>query len=166
MRIFLFLTFILVQYGCTSVEVAKEVTKASKSIKTTLENITKKNEKEADVDSITEENFSIEKEKEILNLEQKKEKKLVKEQRKITQINFIGKNRKEINSLLGKESLNRIDGNTNIVRFDEGFCRLFLFFNSNNKNSKVEHFEIRDQEGNLIKTKEKIQACYDNFKVG
>ena len=43
MRIFFFLTFIMVQYGCASVEVAKEVTKASKSIKTTVENITKKN---------------------------------------------------------------------------------------------------------------------------
>tara|TARA_B100000965_G_C18981204_1_gene494125 strand:- start:24 stop:500 length:477 start_codon:yes stop_codon:yes gene_type:complete len=157
----------MVQYGCASVEVAKEVTKASKSIKTTVENITKKNNDE-DIkitDKEDSEKFLIEKEKEIVKVEQKKEKKLVKEQKKITKINFIGKNLDELNSLLGKENLFRIDGNTTLVRFDEKTCRLFLFFNSNKLNAKVEHFEIRDQTGNLVKTKEKIQVCYDNFNL-
>jgi len=168
MRILLFLTFIIVQYGCTSVEVAKEVTKVSKSIKTSVENITKKNTENEDIEKIdkeTTEEISIEKEKEILKIEQKKEKKLVKEQKKIIKINFVGKNLNEINLMLGKENLLRVDGNMTIVRFDKKTCRLFMFFNSSTKNSKVEYFEMRDQQGNLIKTKEKIQVCYNNFKL-
>ena len=168
MRILLFLTFIIVQYGCTSVEVAKEVTKVSKSIKTSVENISKKNTENEDIKNVDKEiteETSIEKEKEILKIEQKKEKKLVKEQKKIIKINFVGKNLNEINLLLGKENLHRVDGNITIVRFDKKTCRLFMFFNSSTKNSKVEYFEMRDQQGNLIKTKEKIQVCYNNFKL-
>ena len=39
MRIFLFFTFILIQSGCTTVEVAKGVTKASKSIRTSVNQV-------------------------------------------------------------------------------------------------------------------------------
>ena len=39
MRLFLFFCFIIFLSGCTSIEVAKEVTKATASIKTSVENI-------------------------------------------------------------------------------------------------------------------------------
>jgi len=41
MRLFLFLSFIMLLSGCTSIEVAKEVTKATASIKTSVANIIK-----------------------------------------------------------------------------------------------------------------------------
>ena len=169
MRIFLFFTFILLQSGCTTIEVAKEVTKASKSIKTSVSNIInidKKTEEIEDNDeSVASINDSIEKEKEILEVEKKKEKKVVKEQKKIIKINFIGKTLNKIKSSLGEPQLIRLDGNTKTVRFDKNSCRLFLFFNSNKSPPKVEHFEIRDIQGNLINSKERIQDCYKYFNL-
>ena len=55
------------------------------------------------------------------------------------------------------------DGNTKLARFDTSNCRIFVFFNLSENKQRVEHFEIRDQQGELIKTKEKIQHCYKNF---
>ncbi|SVC72504.1 uncharacterized protein METZ01_LOCUS325358, partial [marine metagenome] len=122
MRIFLFFSFILIQSGCTSIEVAKEVTKASKSIKESVNkiiNIEKKTKETKDNKEIEDNdessaaiNDSIEKERKILEIEKKKEKKLVKEQKKIIKINFIGKTLNEIKSSLGEPQLIRIDGNT------------------------------------------------------
>ena len=169
MQIFLFFIFILLLSGCTTIEVAKEVTKASKSIKTSVSNIInidKKTEEIEDNDeSVALINDSIEKEKEILEVEKKKEKKVVKEQKKIIKINFIGKTLNKIKSSLGEPQLIRLDGNTKTVRFDKNSCRLFLFFNSNNSLQKVEHFEIRDIQGNLINSKERIQDCYKYFNL-
>ena len=41
MRLFLFFSFIILLPGCTSIEVAKEVTKATASIKTSITNVIK-----------------------------------------------------------------------------------------------------------------------------
>ena len=41
MRLFLFFSFIIILPGCTGIEVAKEVTKATASIKTSVANIIK-----------------------------------------------------------------------------------------------------------------------------
>ena len=175
MRIFLFFTFILLQSGCTTIEVVKEVTKASKSIKTSVSNIINIDKKTEEIEdnednedndeSVASINYSIEKEKEILEVEKKKEKKVVKEQKKIIKINFIGKTLNKIKSSLGEPQLIRLDGNTKTVRFDKNSCRLFLFFNSNKSPLKVEHFEIRDIQGNLINSKERIQDCYKYFNL-
>ena len=130
MRIFLFFTFILIQSGCTTVEVAKGVTKASKSIERSVKqiiNIDKKTKEIEDKDessSIT--NNSIEEEKKIVEVKKKEEKKLVKEQKKIIKVNFIGKTIKEIKLILGEPKLIRLDGNTKTARYDKNSCRWFF----------------------------------------
>ena len=175
MRIFLFFSFILLLSGCSSIEVAKEVTKASKSIKESVNqiiNIDKKTEEIEDNKEIEDNdessaiiNNSIEKEKKILEIEKKKEKKLVKDQKKIIKINFIGKTINEIKSNLGEPKLIRLDGNTKTARFDKLSCRLFLFFNSNKNIPLVQHYEIRDIKGNLINNKKRIEDCYKHFNL-
>ena len=174
MRIFLFFTLILILAGCNSIEVAKEVAKASKSIGTSVNQVIK-NEKKTkefvgkeivDIDETSAViNDSIEKEKKILDVEKKKEKKLVKEQKKIIKINFIGKTLNKIKSSLGEPQLIRLDGNTKTVRFDKNSCRLFLFFNSSKTIQLVEHFEVRNIKGDLINSKEKVQVCYKHFNL-
>ena len=161
MRIFLLSIFMLIQLSCTTVEVAKEVTKATKSIKTSVDKII--NTKETNDEITNLKNDSIKQEKEILAIEKKKEKKLVKEQKKIIEINFLDKTLNEIKKNFGEPQLLRIDGNVQTVRFDTNKCRLFLFFNLNVNFSRVLHFEIRDNKGNLINTKAKIQECYKDL---
>ena len=174
MRIFLFFTLILILAGCNSIEVAKEVAKASKSIGTSVNKVInneKKTKAIVDKEIVDNDetsaviNDSIEKEKKILEVEKKKEKKLVKEQKKIVKINFIGKTLNKIKSSLGEPQLIRLDGNTKTLRFDKNSCRLFLFFNSSKITPLVEHFELRNIKGDLINSKEKVQVCYKYFNL-
>jgi len=177
MRILLFLIFILILSGCSSVKVAKEITKATSSIKTSVKKIINNEEKikkKLDISELSigenEEKYieiidTFAKKKETLNIEKKKEKKLFREQKKIIKINFLGKTLKQLKSDLGEPQLIRFDGNTKTARFDTKKCRLFLFFNSIVSVPRVEHFEIRDIKGNLINTKEKIQICYKDFQL-
>ena len=58
MRIFFFIFLILVLNNCTTIEVAKEVSKATTSIKTSVDNMIK----------------TLEKDKEVLEIEKKNEK--------------------------------------------------------------------------------------------
>ena len=139
MRILLFVTLFLFQYGCTTVEVAKEVTKATKSIKTSVTNMLnienknqdklKNNKSVNDDDSelLTNDNKIIEKELANLKREKKEKKEIIQEQKKKTKINFIGKTSNEIQLMIGLADLIRVDGNTKIIRFDNSFCQLFLF---------------------------------------
>ena len=53
MRIFFFLTFILILNGCATIEVAKEVSKVSTSIQTSVKKIAGKEEKEEGKGGIT-----------------------------------------------------------------------------------------------------------------
>ena len=149
MRFFLFLTLILSQTSCTTIEVAKEVTKASQSIKTSVNNI---------IDS-------IEGDRKILEVEKEEEKKLILEQKKIAKINFLKKNMKEISLNLGEPGLIREDGNIIMKRYDTKNCRLFLFFNSKEKIKKIEYFEIKDIFGKIIIKKEKVQNCYKELNL-
>ena len=169
MRIFLFFTLMLILAGCTSIEVAKEVAKASKSISASVNQVINNEKKTKEIVDNDETsvviNDSIEKEKKILEVEKKKEKKLVTKQKKIIKINFIGKTLNKIKSSLGEPQLIRLDGNTKTVRFDKNSCRLFLFFNSHKTTPLVEHFEIRNIKGDLINSKEKIQVCYKYFNL-
>ena len=176
MRIFLFLIFILLLSGCNTVEVAREVTKATKSIKNSVDKIIKNDEKKEEVsDNFKKSNDiinSVVKEKKILEKEKKREKKLIKEQKKIikeqkkiTKVNFLGKTINEVKSNLGEPNLKRHDGNTQTIRFDTKICRLFIFLNLSVNTPRVEHFEIRDIKGNIIHTKEKIQKCYTGLDL-
>ena len=176
MRIFLFLLFILILSGCTTIEVAKGVSKASKSIQTTVQKIgggddkiekTKENEQSVFNENMTlEEKVSaVKKEKEIVEVEKKQQKKLVKKQKEVIEVNFVGKTINEIYIKLGDSNLLRLDGNTQTMRFDSRSCRLFLFFNSTIPIPRVEYFEMRDEKGNLIKEKMNIEKCYKNFDI-
>ena len=169
MRIFLFFSIILILYGCSTVKIAKEINKASESFKTSVEKIvseehSQKNNPPEKLKKIIQ-NESIEKEIAEIEIERKKEKKLIIKQKKITEISFIGKKLSELTINLGESNLIRIDGNTKILRFDTNACRLFLFLNSNKNIQIVEHYEIRDVNGNLINIKKDIENCYKNFKL-
>ena len=173
MRIFFFFTFILILNGCTTIEVAKGVSKVSSSIETSVKKIAGKEEKieEKEVTSINE-NISLEekvsaakKEKEIVEVEKTRQKKVVKKQKEVIKINFVGKTINEIYMRLGDPNLFRLDGNTQTMRFDSDTCRLFLFFNSTIPMPQVNYFEMRDEKGNLIKEKVNIENCYKKFDL-
>ena len=169
MRIFLIFSFMLMLSSCTTIEVAKEVTKASQSIKTSVNNIINTDQKNQDMsgdkdvslpvlDNIIEEMETLEKEK-------KDERKKIKEQKKIVKVVFLGKTYEEIKVWLGTPTLQRKDGNTQTLRFDANDCRLFLFFNTAANSAMVKHIELRDSHGNLINVKKKIQECYKDLNL-
>jgi len=176
MRIFLFLLLFSVLSGCNTVQIAKEFAKATKSIKTSVENIVKDeeevaaisekvlNDKEKPKNIIADEvDLNIKNERKIVEEEKKQEEIAVKEQKKVVRVNFLGKTISEIKYNLGNESLLRVDGNTDTARFDNHFCKIFLFFNNSEKNPKVQYFEIRNNLGELIQTKKQVEICYKEF---
>ena len=176
MRIFFFFTFILILNGCATIEVAKGVSKVSSSIETSVKKIGGKNEKEEEIEEKEEEsineNISLEekvsaakKEKEVVEVEKTRQKKVVKKQKEVIKINFVGKTINEIYMRLGDPNLFRLDGNTQTMRFDSDTCRLFLFFNSTIPMPQVNYFEMRDEKGNLIKEKVNIENCYKKFDL-
>ena len=131
MRIFFFFTFILILNGCATIEVAKGVSKVSTSIETSVKKIAGKEEeeiKEKEEESISE-NISLEekvsaakKEKEIVEVEKTRQKKVVKKQKEVIKINFVGKTINEIYMRLGDSNLFRLDGNTQTMRYDSNTC--------------------------------------------
>ena len=176
MRIFFFFTFILILNGCTTIEVAKGVSKVSSSIETSVKKMAGKEEKEEEIKEKEEEsineNISLEekvsaakKEKEIVEVEKTRQKKVVRKQKEVIKINFVGKTINEIYMRLGDPNLFRLDGNTQTMRFDSDTCRLFLFFNSTIPMPQVNYFEMRDEKGNLIKEKVNIENCYKKFDL-
>tara|TARA_Y100001970_G_scaffold210949_1_gene257439 strand:- start:153 stop:686 length:534 start_codon:yes stop_codon:yes gene_type:complete len=176
MRIFLFLTFILILNGCATIEVAKGVSKVSTSIEASVKKISGKEEKEEKIEGKEEKSISqninleekvsaAKKEKEIVEVEKKRQKKVVKRQKEVIKINFVGKTINEIHMRLGDSNLFRLDGNTQTMRYDSNTCRLFLFFNSTTPNPRVDYFEMRDEKGNLIKEKVNIENCYKKFDL-
>ena len=176
MRIFFFFTFILILNGCATIEVAKGVSKVSSSIETSVKKISGKEEKKEEIKEKEEEsineNISLEekvsaakKEKEIVEVEKTRQKKVVRKQKEVIKINFVGKTINEIYMRLGDPNLFRLDGNTQTMRFDSDTCRLFLFFNSTIPMPQVNYFEMRDEKGNLIKEKVNIENCYKKFDL-
>ena len=173
MRLLLLMLYFLFLESCTTVEVGKEIIKAGNSVKTTVSEII--TNKEDDSKIIDEKNIEaktesqieaeIEAEKEIITIEQKEQINIVKTQQKISQINFLGKSLNEIKKILGETKLAREDGNTYLLRYDSKSCRLFLFFNLQIINKKVEYFELRDTKGILLKSRQSIEECYREFKL-
>ena len=159
-NIFFFLSLILLQ-GCATIEVAKEVTKATNSVKTSIDNIISK-EKPTDDNVKLEknENDEIDKEKEKIISE-----KIAKtNQKKITTINLKLKTLEQITKIIGQPSLIRVDGNTKTTRFDTVNCRLFIYFNIKDKVMKSQYYEIRNINGSLVEKKEKIKKCYQELE--
>ena len=177
MRLFLLMLYFLFLESCTTVEVGKEIIKAGNSVKTTVsEIITNKEDdskiiEEKNIEAETESQIEaeveaeVEAEKEIITIEQKEQKNIVKTQQKISQINFLGNSLNEIKKILGETKLTREDGNAYLLRYDSKSCRLFLFFNLQIINKKVEYFELRDTEGILLKSRQSIEECYREFKL-
>ena len=69
----LFILFVVIPNGCTTVQIAKEVTKAGDSVKTTIQKITKTQDDSEKIDNISEEKNLLEEKEEIV-AEKKKEK--------------------------------------------------------------------------------------------
>ena len=155
--------------SCTTMEVAKEVTKASQSIKTSVSNIINSNQKTNDMsdkkEASAQEPDNILEKIEVVEDEERNEKEKVKEQKKIMKVVFLGKTHEEIKARLGAPQLKRVDGNIQVLRFDENNCRLFLFFNLKAKSVTVKYFELRDNYGNIINVREKIKSCYEDLNL-
>jgi hypothetical protein len=143
--------------GCATIEVAKEVTKASNSIKTTIQKITKnQNDLEKTED--------FKKEKEEIVVAKKKEEAVIDKQKEIAVINIQGKTLNQLTQNFGKSDFIREDGNTKTVRFNTSDCRLFVYFNLRVKKPKAEYYEIRNTKGELIDRKEKIDKCFKEIQ--
>ena len=159
MRIFFFLSIFIFIFGCTTVEVTKEVIKATSSVKKTFEEILSQEE----IQKIEKE--EVKKEKEIIEVEQEKQKTIIKTQQKLAEINFIGKTENQIKLKIGKPKLVRIDDPIYMLRYDSEGCRLFIFFNNNLINKRAEYFEIRDDTGELLNAKQSLEQCYREFNL-
>ena len=153
--IYFILSFFLIN-GCTTIEVAKEITKAGQSLKVSVNKIAQKKfdlKKE-----------KIDKEKKEIEVNKKNNEDVINIQTEIASINFIGKKLDQLIIEFGKPSLIRKDGNVKIVRFDTNNCRFFVFFDTQSDKPKSEYFEIRHLTGNLIDKKNKIESCYKEIK--
>jgi hypothetical protein len=160
MRIFLFFTLSLLVWGCSTVEVTKEVIKVTNTITNKVKVSMPEKENIIVIDEI-----EIEKEIEIIEEEQKEERGIVESQQKLAKINFIGEKEKQILNLLGKSQLTRIDGSVYTLRYDSDNCRLFLFFNQDVQNKRVEYFEIRNKKAELLNSKQSLELCYKEFNL-
>ncbi len=155
MRLLTYLLIIIFLSSCTTVEMTKEVVKVGKVVKEKFE------EKEIEIV----EDKTIFEEQQIITEEKKEEKTIVESQKKLSQINFIGKKINDIKSQMGEPELSRLDGVVHTLRYDSKSCRLFLFFNSNVNIKRVEHFEFRNYLGELLNTKEALETCYIEYKL-
>ena len=166
MRIFLFLLPLLFIWGCSTIEVTKEVIKVTN----TISNKVKESAQQKETDEQKVLNKIIEEkeiEEEIENIQEKKEenKNIVESQQKLAEINFIGKTEDKILSLLEQPQLSRIDGLVYTLRYDSENCRLFLFFNKSSTNKRVEYFELRGSKTDLLNSKQALEQCYREFKL-
>ena len=165
MRIFLFL-ILLFFWGCSTVEVTKEVIKVTNTVTNKVkESIPQNaNEEETVINEIMEEK-EIEEEIEIIEEKQEIEKNIIENQQKLADINFIGKTDNNIFSLLGESQLSRIDGSIHTLRYDSDRCKLFLFFNQEANIKRVEYFELRDNKAKLLNSKQALEECYKEFDL-
>jgi len=166
MRIFLFLILTLFVLGCATVEVTKEVIKVTNTITERVKKSVpqKETERQELLDKISEEK-KIEEEIENIEEQKEEEKNIVESQQKLAEINFIGKTEDKILNLLGLPQLSRIDGNTYMLRYDSDSCKLFLFFNTLSTIKRVEYFELRNGETELLNSKQSLEQCYREFKL-
>ena len=166
MRIFLFLILSLLVLGCSTVEVTKEVIKVTNTITEQIkESVPKKeNEVEGVIEELIEEE-EIEEEIAIIEEKQEEEKNIVESQQKLAEINFIGNTENKILNLLGKAQLTRVDGSVYTLRYDSDNCRLFLFFNQEAENKRVEYFELRNSKAELLNSKQSLEQCYRELNL-
>jgi hypothetical protein len=166
MRIFLFLTLSLLVWGCSTVEVSKEIIKVTNTVTDKVKDAipNNKNKENAIIKEIVEEN-DIEEEIEIIEEKQEEEKNIVENQQKSAAINFIGKTEDNILNVMGAAKLSRIDGSVYTLRYDSINCRLFLFFNKDASIKRVEYFELRNNNAELLSSEKSIEQCYKELKL-
>ena len=164
MRIFLFLTLSLLIWGCSTVEVTREVIKVTNTVTDKVkETISQKEEvKERVIEEVIEEK-EIEEEIKIIEEKKELEKNIIENQQKLADINFIGNSENIIFELLGEAQLSRIDGSVYTLRYDSNNCRLFLFFNQKTNIKRVEYFELRNSKAELLNSKDSLESCYREF---
>ena len=162
MRIFLFLTLSLLLLNCSTVKVTKEVIKATNAVTDQVKKSISKEDTEINtiIDS-----KEIEEEIKIIEEEKELEKNIVESQQKLTEINFIGETELAIIDLIGKAQLSRVDGAVYTLRFDSINCRLFLFFNQEVLNKRVEYFELRNTKAELLNSKNLLEKCYRELNL-
>jgi len=166
MRIFLFLILSLSVLGCSTVEVTKEVIKITNTVTEKVkQTVPKKENKAEDVIEELIKEEEIEEEIEIIEEKQEEEKNIVESQQKLAEINFIGNTENKIQNLLGKAQLTRVDGSVYTLRYDSNNCRLFLFFNQEAENKRVEYFELRNSKAELLNSKQSLEQCYRELNL-
>ncbi len=158
MQLLIYLLTLLFISSCTTIEVTKEVVKVGNVVK---EKVEEKFEKEEEIV----EDKTIVEEQQIITEKKQKEETIIKSQQKLAQINFIGKKINEIENQIGIAKLERSDGLVYMLRYDSDTCRLFLFFNLSSSTKRVEHFEFRDSLGELLNTKQSLEACYREYNL-
>ena len=169
MRAIYILSFflIIITNGCSTVEIAKEITKAGNSVKTTIKKITSSQVDDKKTENNIKEKEEIivmkKKEEEVV-VAKKKEMALLNRQKEISAINIQGKTLNQLIQDFGKPDLIREDGNTKAVRFNTSSCRLFIYFDLELKKPKAEYYEIRNTKGELIDKKEKINKCFEEIQ--
>ena len=154
---------IMILNGCATVEIAKEVTKAGDSIKTTIQKITKNQNDLEKTDDVIKTEDVIKEQEEII-VAKKKEGAVINKQKEIAVIKIQGKTLNQLTKNFGKSNFIREDGNTKTVRFNTSSCRLFVYFNLRVKKPKAEYYEIRNTKGELIDRKEKINKCFKEIQ--
>ena len=51
------------------------------------------------------------------------------------------------------------------LRYDSKNCRLFLFFNQDASDKRVEYFELRNDKAELLNSKQALEDCYKEFNL-
>ena len=129
MRILLLFCLIILLSNCATIEVAKEITKATNSISESVnkmmqnKDLINKKDKSTDREIINQEIASLE-------IEKEEEREIIKEQKKEIELNFLGKSFDEITLMIGGPKLTRVDGGSKTARYDNNFCKLFIFSNA------------------------------------
>ena len=175
-----FIPIILILTSCSSIEVAKEITKVTqKSFGLSIKKITNSKDKKSKItdskdeeskinDAIIVQEENIEEivlnEKKRITEEKKKANELVLKQKKIIKLNLMGKTFKQLNRLIGQPNLIREDRQTTTIRYDTESCRIFLFMNKKIKKSRVEYYELRNKVGELIDHQKDIEECFEEIK--
>ena len=163
----LLITAVLFFSGCASIEGAKEVTKATRSVEASVKKIIKSSKVKNDdnLDKDKEKQNEILEEKKEISEEKKQINELVTKQKKVAKITILKKSIVELEQLFGKPNLIRKDGKTITLRFDSNNCRLFVFMESLKNNPFAKYYELRNIKGELLDRKNDIENCFNEIKL-
>ena len=170
----LLVTNMLILTGCTSVEIAKEITKVSKTIENSFKKVSNSKE-EVEEEKPPEENLvqltpeenqkiAISIEKKQITEDKQRISEVVSKQIKVANFNLMGKTFDELSHLIGRPQLVRKDRQTITARYDSINCRVFVFMNLSANKKIVEYYELRNDVGRLIDHQKDIEKCFKEIK--